>query len=373
MNTKLIRLVLVFILGGAAGASVLAGSSSDLLGNWEATVELGKFKVRLVARVAQSADRKLSGKIDIPDQGAKDIPISAILCNYPAVRWELDPFDNTAFNGNLSSDGNQIAGEFEEGPGGRPLAVVFKRLTTSPDGPTLTYTFAAGESKDIRGYWQATLEQPQEISSRIGLRIGRAPDGSFDALMDALDRGMMDVKASSAKATSSSARLEWQLMQFSFDGKLDPEGNKLIGTWEQRGKPVPVTFERLDQPATVLPPNVSFEPDKGTPGDIRGEWKGSIELPDHNSLRIIIRIGKTPDGAFAGLLASPDQGGGQLPMTSGSLSNAVVKLEWKSIRGTFKGSLNSEGTVLDGNWEQMGPPLKLKLERSSASQPAVKP
>jgi hypothetical protein len=364
---KKLTLFLILLATVLSGAAEPAAKPSvfDLVGNWESTIEFGKTRFRLTVTVAKSADGKLSGKINIPDQGAKDIPVSAMLCNYPAVRWEIDPFD-TAFSGTINAETNQISGAFEEGPGGRPMPVVFRRISSSAtEEPKRVYTFAPGEERDVRGYWKATVDSPPGAGSRIGLKIGRGPDGTFGVLLDMLDRGTLDIAASTVGCTNSAVKFEWQLFQIVFEGNLNEAGNKLTGIWKQGGKPTPVNFERLAQPATALPENLSFTPENND--DPRGYWKGALEVQG-NKLRLVLKIGRTQDGMLAGTLASLDQGGGEMPMTTGNVTNSVVKLEWKTIHGVFKGSLNKEGTVLDGTWEQMGPPLALKLERTSAAE-----
>src|SRR5262249_19619437 len=158
------------------------------------------------------------------------------------------------FNGKVSEDGNAIAGQFEEGPGGRPIEVVFKR-NTEPEKPepAKTYTFATGEAPDLRGYWKTSLEPMPGMVLRLGLKIGRLPDGSFNVLMDSFDQGVSDVPATSASYADGSAKIEWELFGVVFESKLSADGNELAGTWKQGPKPTPVKFERLVKPATVLP------------------------------------------------------------------------------------------------------------------------
>lgn len=179
----------------------------DLLGNWEATVDVGKFKLRVVTKLVKSPAGKVVAKIDVPEQGAKDIPVNAMFFNYPAVRWEIDQF-GTAFNGTVSAETNQIAGTFEEGPGGKPMSVVFKRARIVEE-PKRVYTFAAGEPRDIRGYWKATLQPSSTDSLRVGLKIGRSADGSFGALLDLLDHGAREIPASSVMITNANVKLQW--------------------------------------------------------------------------------------------------------------------------------------------------------------------
>ena len=70
-----------------------------------------------------------------------------------------------------------------------------------------------------------------------------------------------------------------------------------------------MNFDRLAKPETALPEGISFTPDRNSPEDIRGNWKGTLEVPDGPKLRLAIKIGKAPDDSYAGTMASLDQGG----------------------------------------------------------------
>jgi len=302
----------------------------------------------------------------------KGMPVSALLYNDPSVRLEIDQF-GTAFNGNLNTDKTAIIGEFEEGPGGKPVKITFKRTRQSdtPE-PEKIYTFAPGEAWDIRGYWKATLEAMPGMSLRLGLKIGRLPDQNFAVSLDVFDQGAADIPASSVSFTNSTVSLEWQLLQIVFKGKLSEDGKQLAGDWKQGPRTTKVAFQRLDKPETALPDGISFTPDKNSPEDIRGGWKGTLEIPEGPKLRLALKIGKAPDGSYAGTMASLDQGGREMLASSISFTNPVVRLEWKGIRGVYHGTLNQEGTAMEGKWEQMGKPLPLNLVRANPGE-AKKP
>jgi len=336
----------------------------DLLGNWEAPVVFGKFKFRMVLRVEKTPEGGLGVTMDLPDQGQKALPVAAILFNSPDVRIEVDQFQ-TAYNGKLSEDLSAITGEFEEGPGGRPFAANFKRLRGEQPETPGTFTFEPGEPRDIRGHWKTSIEPGPGISLTIALNIGRLPDGTFNAKMDVLEQAAKGIPASSVVVSNNQVNLKWDLLQITINGKLSEDGNRIEGEWKQR-QPINTTFTRLDAPASLEVKNVSYEPDPNKPDDIRGQWAGRLELPQQK-LRIIIKVGKTPDGAFAGTLASPDQGGGELPMTGGSFTAPKAMLEWKGISGKFEGTLTNNGSVLNGTWEQGGMKMPLKLERSTTT------
>ena len=362
-------LVAVMVCLPASFTSALAAAkptAADLLGKWNGMVEFGKFKFQMVLRIAKTDEGRLAVTMDIPDQGAKGMPVSAILFNSPDVRIEVDQFQ-TAYNGKLSDDLNEITGEFEEGPGGRPMPVAFKRSTRPEEPePERVFTFKPGEPRDIRGHWKTLIEPMPGMNITLALNIGRIPDGSFKANLDVLERGAKDIPASSATMSDKDVEIKWDALQISFNGKLNDDASRIEGEWKERGRPIPTTFARLDAPASAIPKNVSYEADPKVPDDIRGQWAGRLDVPGQK-LRLILKIGKTPDGAFAGSLASPDQGPGELPMTSASVAPPKVTLEWKALNGKFEGTLTNNGSVLEGTWEQGGNKMPLKLERSAAS------
>jgi hypothetical protein len=372
MKMKVLLLVLFLGLSFVADAGPKP-SVFDLVGSWDGTMEFGKFKFRMILHVAKTDGGKIAVTMDNPERGMKGMPVSAVLYNYPSVRFEIDQFE-TAFNGNLNQDGTEIAGEFEQGPSGKPVKVTFKSFKPSdiPE-PEKVYTFAAGEPWDIRGYWKATLEAMPGMSLRVGLKIGRLPDRTFSAAMDVFDHGAADVPATSVSFTNSTGKLEWQPFQIVFNAKLSEDGKQLSGDWKQGPRATKVNFDRLAKPETALPEGISFTPDRSSPEDIRGNWKGTLEVPDGPKLRLAIKIGKAPDDSFAGTMASLDQGGREMPTMNISFTNPAVRLEWKGIRGVYQGTLNQEGTAMEGKWEQGGKPLPLKLERTDLAEEAKKP
>jgi hypothetical protein len=347
-------------------------TAKDLVGKWESTAEFGKMKFKMVLRIAQESDNRITATMDLPEHGQMGMPIAAVLFNSPDVRIEIDPFQ-TAFNGKLNDDLSEMNGEFEEGPGGRPINIVFKRSTQAdaPE-PEKVFTFAPGEARDIRGHWKANVEPMPGMKLTFGLNVGKIPDGSYKASLDVLEQGAKAIPATEVKTSGRQTEIKWDGLQMTFDGILGEDGNTLDGEVKQRGKPEKVKFTRLDAPATLIPQNVSYEPDPSKPDDLRGQWSGKLDVPNQK-LRIVVKLGRTPAGEYAGTMSSPDQGGGELPMASATIEPPKVLMEWPAIRGKFEGVITNEGTALDGTWEQFGTKLPLKLERTKAEAKNSKP
>lgn len=360
MKTVIFLFALMASLAPPSSFGATKPTTLDLLGNWEAPVVFGKFKFRMVLRIEKTPEGRLGVTMDLPDQGQKGLPVSAILFNSPDVRIEVDQFQ-TAYNGTLSEDLSTMTGEFEEGPGGRPIVASFKRIKGEQAEDPGVFAFQPGEPRDIRGHWKSSIEPAPGMNLTIALNTGRLPDGTFNVKMDVLEQGAKGIPASSVAVSNNHVGLKWDLFQINFNGKLSEDGNRIEGEWKQR-QSINTTFTRLDAPASLEVKNVSYEPEPGKPDDIRGQWAGRLDLPQQK-LRLIIKVGKTPDGAFAGTLASPDQGGSEMPMTGGSFTPPKATLEWKGISGKFEGTLTNNGSVLDGIWEQGGMKMPLKLER----------
>ncbi|MEO8426891.1 MAG: hypothetical protein ABI651_07250, partial [Verrucomicrobiota bacterium] len=342
----------------------------DLAGSWAGKLAIGKVELRLVLKVAKSTDGSYTATIDSPDQGAKDIPVTSILYNDPALQLELEGLA-AAYRGSLNKAATEISGNWEQG--GRTLPLAFRRTRAAAASATPTeesFAFTKGSKPDIRGYWKGELDV-QGIKLRLALKIARAADGTYSGTMDSLDQGARDLPITTIAFKSPTVKLDWKLLNASFGGKLNKDATQMSGNWTQGPRSFPLVFERTDQPPTAMPSQeqLSFDTPPGGSPDIRGYWQGKLEI-DPVSLRLLLKIGKAPDGSYAGTLDSPDQGSKDLPMTSITFTSPSVRLEWKAIGGSFQGDLNQEGTQMSGNFSQLGRNNPMTFDR--VAQPAGK-
>ncbi len=346
----------------ATPAAKEASPAKGLQGSWGGTIEFGKFKFRLVLHIKQEPDGKISVTMDHPDRGAKGLPVAAVLFNHPAVRFEFDDFQG-AYTGKLNPDGDAITGTMDAGP--RPMELVFRRLKAEElKEPERLYTFKAGEERDARGYWKGKVPLGPN-PTRVNLKIGKLPDGKFDAKLDLLDLGMKDVPASSISQTNGGWKLEWQMFQITLEGKLEEEASKLVATVKQGARSIPEKFERIEKPEQAIPDDVSFEPGNLTE-EIFGYWKGVLETPGPK-LRLSLRVGRDKQGQYVVAMNSADQGARDLLASSATFTKPDAKLEWSRINGTFTAKLSADGQELAGEWKQGPQGLPLKLTRTTAA------
>ncbi len=122
----------------AAGETPSRGvPGKGLAGHWQGSLKVTPvLELRLALDLTNSASGKPGGVMLSLDQGNARIPITALTEKAGVVHLETKSIGGV-FDGKLSGDGAELAGDWQQG--GKTLALVFKRLTKA-----------------------ATLERPQE-------------------------------------------------------------------------------------------------------------------------------------------------------------------------------------------------------------------
>lgn len=101
-----------------------------LAGRWQGTLDAGGILLRIILKVSKATEGDFTARLDSPDQGVSDLPISAITLKESALRFELKQL-SASYTGTLSKDGSEIAGEWQQG--GAALPLTFKRLANKAE------------------------------------------------------------------------------------------------------------------------------------------------------------------------------------------------------------------------------------------------
>ncbi len=102
-----------------------------LAGDWQASLKPSPVvELRLVLEITNTPAGQPAGVIVSVDQGGTRIPVTALKEKDGVVRLETSRVGGT-FDGKLSADGSEIAGEWRQGGGKAPL--IFKRLDKAPN------------------------------------------------------------------------------------------------------------------------------------------------------------------------------------------------------------------------------------------------
>jgi len=96
--------------------------------------------------------------------------------------------------------------------------------------------------------------------------------------------------------------------------------------------------------------------------DIEGLWLGSLQVPG-GELRILFNISAEPDGSINATMDSLDQGTSGIPVETVTYEDRNLKLEVKSVKGVFEGTLKEDCKTIEGEWKQSGLTFPLVLSR----------
>ena len=100
--------------------------------------------------------------------------------------------------------------------------------------------------------------------------------------------------------------------------------------------------------------------------DLSGDWQGALSIGTQQ-LRLILHIDKADDASWKATLASIDQSpdrGARMPADAVTVAGTSFKMTVAAIRGSFDGTIASDGNSIAGTWTQ-GAPLPLTLTRAT--------
>ena len=103
--------------------------------------------------------------------------------------------------------------------------------------------------------------------------------------------------------------------------------------------------------------------------EIIGDWQGVLKATQGKAvkIRLIVHITSAPDGTLNATIDSIDQDSPAVPVASVTFSDPALKLDISQVKATFVGSLNKEGTEIDGIWTESKPQI-LNLKRVTDSK-----
>jgi hypothetical protein len=103
-------------------------AAQKLAGEWNGTLAAGPNNFRLKVQITKTAAGAATGTIESVDQGAKDIPLSAITCKEGAVHFEARGI-SAYYEGTLSATGAILTGQWHQS--GQALPLEFKKAASA--------------------------------------------------------------------------------------------------------------------------------------------------------------------------------------------------------------------------------------------------
>jgi hypothetical protein len=342
---------------------VRTAHAPDIQGNWAGVFEAGQQKWPMMYKISRMNGSFHAVEVNIY-QGAREMPVSKLVYDYPLVRIEQKAVGFT-YEATLNPKTMEMSGTWKQGKGSGPFAIKLNALPDAFPEPMAESDYTPRKDSDLQGYWQGTLK-PGNTTIRVELKIAERADGTFRVAGDSPDQGARDIEATAVTYHRPALKIEFGGIGGYYEGTVDANDRVITGNWIQGGKPLPLTMERAkSEAATALDPAIEAQKDYSyaSPNDLPGHWQGTLDVKQAGlKLRLAVNIARLPDGKFSASMISLDQGGAEIPANNIQYVPPNVRLEWSAIGGSFNGKL--ENGKISGAWRQGGGALPLVLERN---------
>ena len=204
----------------------------------------------------------------------------------------------------------------------------------------------AANAQNIAGDWIGEIKNGA-ISAHVVLHVAKTGTGSLKATMDCPEQMLADLPLSGMGLNGSRLVFAVAAVKAFYDGKVDPGGAAIRGTWTQNGQQFPLDLKR---PTLVKPT------------DIDGLWSGTLDLGEHK-FRLVLHV--THSGqTYTVALDSLDQGSTGIPATSVTHDGSSLTMEFKSLAATYDGKIEKNMMTMEGKWSQLGSIAPLVFRRT---------
>ena len=201
-----------------------------LVGEW-----FGKLKVTeamvftVVFRFENTKDGKFAAFMDIPEQGAKGVPVTGVVLEGDQVSLKIP--NGGEYTGKLKD--NALSGTLKQGGMEFPLNMTKGKYVPPPSAIEIS----AENMKQLLGRWSGKIGPLTVV-----LRFERNADGKFAILFDSPDQKAIGLPVNKATLIDGTLSLKIAGGVADYTGKLS--GNKIDGTWKQAGKDTPLSLTK---------------------------------------------------------------------------------------------------------------------------------
>ena len=204
-------------------------------GHWSGSVEVPNQALAMEVDLDKGPNG-WTGSISIPAQNASGLPLNAITVANGKCTFHIKgaPGDPT-FTGNLSADGNTMAGDFTQGGGTFPF-----KFSRTGDPKVQEAKASPAVAKEFLGTWEGKLEGP---GLRLTLKMSNDASGA-KAVLISVDQGGAEIPVSAIDQKDSKLMLVVKMVGGQYEAEINKEGSELNGTWTQGGNGLPLKLKR---------------------------------------------------------------------------------------------------------------------------------
>ncbi len=123
--------VILLLLAGFGTTAAVPAQQATIAGLWKGAIQLPTGKLGIIVELQRDSTGAWSGDIDIPLQGARDLPLTAIQIEDHRVRFAIENVPgNPTFDGTFEPDSGRIAGKFTQS--GQTFSFELRRQGKAP-------------------------------------------------------------------------------------------------------------------------------------------------------------------------------------------------------------------------------------------------
>jgi hypothetical protein len=229
---RLSHLMLLFALLFAALAP--GGQATGLAGHWEGKIQMPDRELAFSVDVAPGAGGWIGSLSLVAGTTSIDVPLETITVGGGAVKFTAALPGVSTFEATFSTDGMTLTGKVANHEGAVPF-----QLTRNGEPRVKLPPPSSPSSKEFEGRWEGVVDARGTL-----MHIAAAPVGTARATLINLDKGNVEIPASTVTIQGKQLDLEVRLVAGTYRGTLGASG-EIAGELAQQGVRLPLTFKRL--------------------------------------------------------------------------------------------------------------------------------
>ena len=215
-----------------------AQSAVDPSGHWEGTVQVPDMPVQVEIDLTRNSRGELSGSFTQTGR-MSGLPLANLAIDKRSLTFQIkgSPAGERLFSGDVSEDGQSMAGKFAQAGYSIPFA-----LKRTGDAKVEAAAKSARISPALEGTWGGTLEVNGVLRNLV-LTLANQSDGTSSGSLLNVEEGL-EFPISAIMQTDSNVALEIKAVAGSFAGTLNGDGNEIAGTLKQGSGTLPLNLRK---------------------------------------------------------------------------------------------------------------------------------
>jgi hypothetical protein len=211
---------------------------------------------------------------------------------------------------------------------------------------------------DASGHWEGKVDVPNGPTG-LALDLAKNAKGVWVASLGVPEQKITGLRVTDIDVVGAEVRFAAPDLPGSPTFELTLADGKLTGALLVQALSLALEMQRTGDAKVEI-----AQPSPAVSKELEGDWEGLVPVPNGQGLVIIIHFKNQPDQTVEATIDSPGQDAIGLPLKAVAQKGAILEFA-VGVGGSYKGTLNKEGTQIAGEWTQRqgAAPLTLNLKK----------